>query len=171
MELFERFKQGEVDAFEALFRRHQQAVYGWIVQIVRDPGLAEDLTIETFWRVYKARSRFDPRSSFGAWVRRIATNLAIDHLRARHPEQELVREPAAEVPDAAIRREAREKIRQAFQRLSPELQATATLALIEEQSYEEIARAFGKSVGTIRTRVFRAVRQLRKELQRLGMRP
>jgi len=43
--------------------------------------------------------------------------------------------------------------------------------LIEEQTYEEIARAFGKPVGTIRTRVFRAVRQLRKELRRLGMEP
>ena len=171
MELFERFKQGDVDAFEELFRRHQGVVYGWIVQIVRDPGLAEDLTIETFWRVYKARSRFDTGQSFGTWVRRIATNLAIDQVRVRHQEEKLVEEPAAEEPDAAVGREAREKIRQAFQRLSPKLQATANLALIEEQSYEEIARAFGKPVGTIRTRVFRAVRQLRKEFRRLGVKP
>ena len=171
MELFERFKQGDVDAFEALFRQHQGVVYGWIVQIVHDPGLAEDLTIETFWRVYRTRGRFDTRYSFGAWVRRIAANLALDHIRLRHREQELVVEPAKDDPDAAAGREAREKIRQAFQRLSPKLQATANLALIEEQSYEEIARAFGKPVGTIRTRVFRAVRQLRKELQRLGMKP
>ncbi|HKW87652.1 MAG TPA: sigma-70 family RNA polymerase sigma factor [Candidatus Acidoferrales bacterium] len=171
MELFERFKQGDMDAFEALFRLHQRDVYGWIVQIVRDPGLAEDLTIETFWRVYKARGRFDASYPFGAWVRRIATNLAIDHVRVWRREEELVEEPAAEIPDAADGREAREKIRQAFERLSPRLQSTANLVLIEEQSYEEIARASGKPVGTIRTRVFRAVRQLRKELRRLGMKP
>lgn len=171
MELFERLKQGDADAFEALFRQYQGEVYGWIVQIVRDPGLAEDLTIETFWRVHKARGRFDPKYSFGAWVRRIATNLAIDHVRARRREEELVGEPAAEDADSAVQRETREKIGEAFQRLSPKLQATANLALIEEQSYEEIARAFGKPVGAIRTRVFRAMRQLRKELQRLGIKP
>src|SRR5215468_7721740 len=112
MELLKRFKQGDVDAFETLFRQFQGEVYGWIVQIVRDPGLAEDLTIETFWRVYKARGRFDPRQSFGAWLRRIATNLAIDNVRVRHREEELVEELAAEDPDAAVGREAREKIRQ-----------------------------------------------------------
>ena len=97
--------------------------------------------------------------------------MTIDHVRVRRREEEFVEEPAAEVPDAAIGREAREKIRQASERLSPSLQSTANLALIEEQTYEEIARAFGKPVGTIPTRVFRAVRQLRKELRRLGMEP
>jgi len=70
MELPKRFKQGDVDAFEALFRQFQAEVYGWIVQIVRDPGIAEGLTIETFWRIHKARARFDTEASFGAWARR-----------------------------------------------------------------------------------------------------
>jgi hypothetical protein len=58
MELLKRFKQGEVDAFETLFRQFQAEVFGWIAQIVQDPGIAEDLTIETFWRIHKARERF-----------------------------------------------------------------------------------------------------------------
>src|SRR5262249_45470772 len=66
MELLKRFKHGEVDAFEILFRQFQADVYGWIVQIVRDPGIAEDLTIETFWGIYRARARFDDDASFGA---------------------------------------------------------------------------------------------------------
>ena len=171
MELLKRFKEGDVDAFETLFRQFQADVYGWIVQIVRDRALAEDLTIETFWRIHKTRARFDTESAFGGWARRIATNLAIDHLRRRRPEQELSEQfPSAETPDSVVRRETRQMIERAFLRLPPKLQVAATLALIEERSYEEIAVALGKPVGAIRTRVFRAVRQLRKHLDRMGIR-
>jgi RNA polymerase sigma-70 factor (ECF subfamily) len=51
MELLQRFAAGDPDAFESLFRRYQSDVYRWIVRIVRDPAAAEDLTVETFWRV------------------------------------------------------------------------------------------------------------------------
>ena len=171
MDLLERFKQGDVDAFETLFRQFQGKVYSWIVQIVCDPGAAEDLTIETFWRIHRSRAQFDYRYAFSAWARRIATNLAIDHMRARHLEKELEQEPAVEPADSALQRETREKIQQAFRRLSPKLRATARLVLIEERSYEEVASALGKPVGVIRTRVFRAARQLQQELERLGIKP
>src|SRR5438067_10332550 len=58
MELLERFVAGDLEAFEALFRQHQSEVYRWTVRIVRDTGAAEDLTVETFWRIYRARERF-----------------------------------------------------------------------------------------------------------------
>ena len=61
MELLERFAAGDLEAFEALFRQHQKEVYAWTVRIVRDSCAAEDLTVETFWRVYRARGRFRPR--------------------------------------------------------------------------------------------------------------
>lgn len=172
MDLLKRFKEGDVDAFETLFRQFEADVYGWIVQIVRDRGVAEDLTIETFWRIYKARTRFDTEAAFGSWARRIATNLAIDHIRSRRPEQELPAQlPSPAVPDWALRREIRQKIETAFRRLPPKLQVAATLALVEERSYEEIAVALGKPVGAIRTRVFRAIRLLRKQLERVGVKP
>ncbi len=168
MDLLERFAQGEIDAFETLVRQFQGEIYGWIVRIVRDPGVAEDLTVETLWRAYKARRRFRPDASFGAWARRIATNLAIDYLRTRHSEQALIREPQGrERADYLEQAETQEKIQQAFRRLPPKLQAAATLALIEEQSYDEIADALGTSVGAVKLRVFRAIRILRKHLNYL----
>src|SRR5579859_5165225 len=85
-EVLEEFAAGDLNAFESLFRQYQGEVYGWIVRVVRDPAAAEDLTIETFWRIHRAHARFDPRRSFGAWARRIATNVAIDYLRASRPE-------------------------------------------------------------------------------------
>ena len=61
MDLLQRFAHGEIDAFETLVRQFQGDIYAWTVRIVRDPGVAEDLTVETLWRVYRARHRFRPR--------------------------------------------------------------------------------------------------------------
>ena len=172
MELLERFAQGEVEAFETLFRQFQGEVFGWIIRIVRDPGIAEDLTVETFWRIYRARSRFDPARSFGAWARRIATNAATDYLRTVRPEVLLTENQAQVVtPNPAVQRDIRDRIEQAFTHLPAKLQVVARLALIEEQPYEEIAGALGISVGAVKSRVFRAVRLLRKKLKRLGVEP
>ncbi len=178
MELLERFARGELEAFETLFRHFQRQVHGWIVRLVRDPAVAEDLTVETFWRAYRAHASFDPRGadpmpSFGGWVRRIATNLALDHLRQSRPAVELPAESrlAAAPTEPVLDRERREAIARAFGMLPASLRAAATLALVEEQPYVDIADALGISVGAVKHRVFRAVRLLRKRLERLGVKP
>jgi RNA polymerase sigma-70 factor (ECF subfamily) len=172
MDLLRRFALGEIDAFETLVRQFQGDIYGWIVRIVRDQSIAEDLSVETLWRIYRARQQFRPDGNFAAWARRIATNLALDHLRRKRSEQSLLAEPAAAPPpDHLLQREMREKIQQAFRRLPAKLQVAATLALVEEQPYDEIADALGTSVGAVKLRVFRAVRILRKQLKQLGPGP
>jgi RNA polymerase sigma-70 factor (ECF subfamily) len=171
-ELLDRFTRGDLEAFETLFRQFQGPVFGWIVRIVRDHGAAEDLTVETFWRIHRAHARFDPRSPFGAWARRIATNAALDHLRKVRTEVELPRDLTPGPPeDPGLRRETREGIARAFGRLPAKLRVTAALALIEERPYQEIADALGTSEGTVKSRVFRAVRLLRKSLERMGIEP
>ncbi len=170
MELLERFAAGDLEAFEALFRQHQKEVYAWIVRIVRDTGIAEDLTVETFWRIYKSRARFDPAGNFRAWARRIATNAALDHLRHARREIELPEDlPTARTADPAIRRETRERLKRAFFQLPAKYRLVATLALIEEEPYNDIAEAAGISVALVKVRVFRAVRMLRKKLNTLGV--
>lgn len=168
MSLLERFAQGDPEAFEDLFRQYQGAVYAWIVRIVRDRGIAEDLTVETFWRIHKSRDRFTADGNFGAWAYRIATNLALSHVRRALVEEELPEDILqSESPDSAVQGEMVGQIRQAFQRLPAKLQITVSMALVEEQSYPEIAEALGVPVGTVKSRVFRAVRILRKQLKRL----
>ncbi len=170
MELLERFASGDLEAFEALFRQHQREVFAWIVRIVRDSGIAEDLTVETFWRIYKFRARFDPAGNFRAWARRIATNAALDHLRHSRHETELPEDlSAARTADPVIRRETRERLKQAFFRLPAKYRLVASLALIEEEPYNNIAEAAGISVALVKVRVFRAVRMLRKKLNTLGV--
>ncbi len=171
-DVLRQFCHGNLDAFEALFRSHQGEVYGWIVRIVRDPSAAEDLTVETFWRIHRAHAPFDPTRSFGAWARRIATNAALDHLKTTRWETDLPDDlPSRPLPDPGISEELRQKMAHAFRRLPPQLRIAATLALIEEQPYQEIADALGVSIGAIKVRVFRARRFLRKELKRQGIEP
>jgi RNA polymerase sigma-70 factor (ECF subfamily) len=178
MDLLERFAAGDLEAFETLFRQFQGEVYGWIVRIVRDPSAADDLTMETFWRIHRSRQRFDAARPFGAWARRIATHVAIDHLKLQRREAPASFDPptpfdppAPAVPDAAWEREVRERVAGAFRSLPARLRAAATLALIEERPYEEIAAALGTSASAIKSRVFRAVRILRKRLEQSGIRP
>jgi len=172
MNLLQRFTHGEIDAFETLVHQFQGDIYAWTVRIVRDPGVAEDLTVETLWRIYGARHQFRPDGNFGAWARRIATNLAIDHLRRNRSERSLAAEPAGvQRPDPLVQLEIRERIQQAFRGLPAKLQVAATLALVEELPYDEIASALGTSVGAVKLRVFRAVRILRKRLRQAGIRP
>lgn len=171
MELLERFAAGDLDAFEALFRQHQKAVYAWIVRIVRDTGIAEDLTVETFWRIYKYRVRFHSDGNFQAWDRRIATNVALDHLRhARHETALPENLPDAPRADSAVRRETRDRIRTAFYELPTKYRLVANLALVEEEPYSNIAEAVGISESLVKVRVFRAVRILRKKLTSMGIR-
>ncbi len=170
-ELLERFVHGDQTAFETLFRQFEAEVYRWIVRIVRDRSAADDVLVEAFWRAYRGRARFDASRSFGAWMRRIATNAALDHLRAARPragwrtaDDTL---PAAPHTDQAVN----DSIALAFRSLPPRLQIVATLALVDEQPYAEIADALDLPIGTIKSRVFRATRLLRKELARLGITP
>jgi len=172
MGLLEQFTRGELAAFETLFRQHQGEVYRWIVRIVRNPALAEDLTIETFWRIYRAHARFDPARSFGAWARRIATNVAIDHLKSARHEVELrndIRAPTEIDPGAQA--EMQTALASAFRSLPAKLQAAATLALVEDRPQEEVGEALGISASAVKSRVFRATRLLRKKLRRMGFEP
>jgi RNA polymerase sigma-70 factor (ECF subfamily) len=166
MELLERFVLGDEEAFETLFGEFQREVFGWCMRIVRDRGIAEDLTVEAFWKMYRAHARFDPKRSFGAWARRIATNLALDHLRKNRWETPMVGEPADGArANPGVQRETREQIAAAFGGLSPKLRLVATLSLIEEVQHREIAEALGISETTMRVRLFRATKILREKLK------
>jgi RNA polymerase sigma-70 factor (ECF subfamily) len=183
-ELLRRFAHGDRDAFEVLFRQFEREVYRWIVRIVREPEGAEDALVDAFWRAYRGRARFDPSRSFGAWMRRIATHCAIDQLNAtrRRDRHEVVgrvpphpavvgRVPSRELTmrDGPADPALSDHIRRAFAALPSKLRVVATLALIEERPQAEIADALGVPIGTVKSRLFRATRDLRDQLTRLGI--
>ena len=168
----ERFVQGDLDAFEDLFREFQGKVFGWILRIVRDADIAEELTIETFWRIYRARARFDPQRPFGAWARRIATNVAIDYWKSERRDERFRAESSAEpVAVATVDTRMRAAMEKAFQQLPVKLRVAAVLAIVEERPYDEISAALGISNAALKSRVFRAIRILRQKLRRAGVAP
>jgi RNA polymerase sigma factor (sigma-70 family) len=174
--VLDKFRQGDAYAFETLFRMHQRSVYGWVLRIVRDPGAAEDVTVEAFWRIHRAHARFDSARGFEPWARRIATHAALDWLRKKKPEDSIAPESwnsvaAAATSDAAVNAEIRLKTAQAFARLPAKLRVTATLAVVEERPQKEVAEALGITVTAVKLRVFRALRLLRKDLSEMGITP
>ncbi len=172
MDLLERFAAGDLDAFESLFRQHQGAVYRWIVRIVRDQATAEDLTVDTFLRAYRAHARFRPDGNFEAWLRRIGTNAALDHLRSSQKHVPLPENhPADPAPDTAEQSESRAAICSALASLPPRLRIVVQLGLIEEEPYRAIGEALAISESAVKLRMFRAVRILRKKLQQWDVRP
>ena len=163
-------------AFETLFYQHQRAVYGWILRITRNPAAAEELPVESFWRIHQARARFDPEQGFEGWARRIATRAALDWLRAEKREAAVSLEVCAEAAapaagDPAVSAEIRSKTALAFGRLPPKLRIAAALAVVEGMPQKEVAEALGISVAAVKVRVFRALRLLRKDLEEQGIRP
>ena len=184
-ELLWRFTQGDRDAFEELFRQFEREVYRWILRIVRDPASAEDAVIETFWRAYRGRARFDFSRSFGPWMRRIATNCAIDQLNAARRHRWFQPDDVGRGPGSTLAKRARlgdiavgggpadpdlaNHIRHAFVALPPKLRVVATLALIEELPLADVADALDIPIGTVKSRLFRATRELRTGLTRLGI--
>lgn len=169
-DVLSRFRHGDIDAFETIFRQHQRGVYGWIFRIVRNPATAEDLTVETFWRIHRAHARFDPARGFEPWARRIAIHAALDWMRSRRKERELATElpddsAAPQQVDPIVSAEIRRKTSLAFERLPPRLRIAAVLAVVEEQPHKDVAEALGISLAAVKLRVFRALRLLRKDLE------
>jgi DNA-directed RNA polymerase specialized sigma24 family protein len=88
------FRQGDADAFEALFRQHQRAVYGWILRIVRNPATAEELTVETFWRIYRPMRGLIRGGGSRAGRGASPPRAALDWLRAKPDGERAVLESA-----------------------------------------------------------------------------
>jgi RNA polymerase sigma factor (sigma-70 family) len=171
MELLDRFARGDVQAFEVLFRQFHREVHDWLVRLTRDPGAAEDLTVEVFWKIYRAHARFDPSRGFGPWARRIAANAALDHLRRVSRQRRAAPAPVDPVPDSVARRDLHVRVERAFLTLPPKLRVVAELALVEEWPHEAIANALGISRTAVRSRAFRAMKQLKVAFEREGIEP
>jgi RNA polymerase sigma-70 factor, ECF subfamily len=168
MDLPERFARGDLEAFEQLFRQFHAEVYRWLTRMVRDPAAAEDLTVEVFWNIYRARATFDPSRSFGAWARRIASNAAIDHLRKTSRMPAAVPPPSGRA-DSAAQRDLHVRVERAFVQLSPKLRVVAELGLLDDWPHEEIADALGISGTAVKFRLIRARKQLRAALKKEGI--
>jgi RNA polymerase sigma-70 factor, ECF subfamily len=176
LELIERAKRGDRQAFGALVERYQRRVIGVALAIAHNQDDAFELAQETFVRAFENLSKFESRSSFSTWLYRIAANLAIDFRRreARHvvlrgeeAENEIRRIPSQQGDSygAARRSELSEKIRDALDQLTPEHRAVILLREVEGFSYDEISEVLNIPRGTVMSRLHYARSRLRGMLK------
>ena len=168
-ELVARAKDGDVDAFEALYRKHERRIYGLCLRMVGDPSRAEDLTQEAFVRAWEKLGTFHGKSAFSTWLHRLTVNLVLGEIRSRSrrkdmgvdtEELQLVPDPRpTPLPESGI------DLERAIGMLSSQARTVFVLHDIEGFRHSEIADALGIAVGTSKAHLHRARRILREVLQ------
>lgn len=158
--------------FERLFSSHASDLLGFLVYRTGDRALAEDLLADTFERALRARRRFDPRrGSEKNWIYTVALNLLRDHLRRTAVEERaLEREGEAFETahgDAFQSVATRDALTRALATLSEEEREAIALRFGADLTVPEIARVNGQRLTTVEGRVYRALRRLRSELERM----
>jgi RNA polymerase sigma-70 factor (ECF subfamily) len=166
VQLMLAFREGDAAAFDALFRRWAGPLLRFLERMVRDSGVAEELTQEVFLRVHRARDRYAPEARFSTWLYRIATNLALNELRRprhraphRSAEDEeapplVGAEPAPD--DVAHARRLGEQVERELGRLPEKQRAALCLAAVEGLSYAEVAGALDVTEKAVKALVHRA---------------
>lgn len=164
---------GDEDAFSELMRRHQSWVRSLMYSFARDHDQAEDLTQEVFCRAYRHAESYDPQGYFVAWLKRIAVNLAKDFLRKRkqatlmplHELDDTLLEDRRFDPAAALASEVlRDDLRGVIQTLPDEQRLALVMHYFGDMSLQDIAWAMKCPVGTVKSRLFYALRRVRQAL-------
>jgi RNA polymerase sigma-70 factor (ECF subfamily) len=168
--LMTEVSSGQVAKLAVLFERHHRGLFRYFVAMTRDPEIAEDLVQDVFFRILRYRAAFDPIQSFSAWMYQIARNAHLDHTQKRRGEvvgiEEFVQrrnEPAspAQGPDeTAARRQHLRMLGQALDLLPPDKREILVLSRFQGMKYDAIGQVLGCEVGTVKVRVYRAMRAL-----------
>ena len=183
LELVERSRQGDLEAFNAIVAAYQDRVYNLCLRMLCSSQAAEDATQEAFLSAYRNVGRMRG-ASLRAWLFRIAANACIDELRRRrrHAQVSLeapaphaadeeserameVADPAAGPEQLALRVEVCEALQAELLRLPPDQRLAVVLCDVEGLSYEEIAASMRSSIGTVKSRISRGRARLREALR------
>ena len=178
-ELMLECRKGDMSAFELLVRRYQDALVNYIYYSINDYHRAEDLAQETFLRVFKNASRYEPKASFKSWLYTIATNLSKNEIRNRARRntyflEDMVGEnedvyhsefmiDTRYQPDILYEKKERQQLIKKTLKQLPENQRLAlTLVTYQELSYEEISDILNCSTGAVKSLIHRARQNMKK---------
>lgn len=170
MDLVRRAQQGAMEPFEELYRLHESRIYGLCLRMTADPAMAEELTQETFVKVWQKLGSFRGDSKFSTWLHQLAVNVVLSERRSsrrrsRHivaDDRVIEFEPRPIVDQPGTGRD----LRQAIAGLPPGARTIFVLHDIEGYRHEEIARLTGRSTGTTKAQLHRARKLLREALNR-----
>jgi len=177
--LIERFQQGDSSAFEELFIKYQSKVFNTCYRMLGNYQDASDMAQEVFIRAHKSLRRFRGDSRFYTWLYRIAMNSCINKLKSQKPtlslsdyniSQEHVKQTLGSSPDRNPLKRLEDKelqryVQNGINSLSDKYRSAIVLRDIQGLGYQEIAEVLGCSLEAIRSCLYRARQELRKELK------
>jgi RNA polymerase sigma-70 factor (ECF subfamily) len=178
--------RGSQDAYRELVKRFERPVYSLVLRMVQDPTVAEDLAQEIFVKAFRRLDSFDPRWKFSSWLFKVAHNTTIDYLRRAVPETvplepegdeggglaAVLADAAAEDPHAmAERRDLARSLERAIAGLRPEYRQAVLMFYAHGASYQDICEVTGLPLGTVKTNLHRARKELAQTMTALGWGP
>ncbi|MDX1403513.1 MAG: sigma-70 family RNA polymerase sigma factor [Woeseiaceae bacterium] len=168
-----RYRDGDIEAFETLYRRHNDALYRYLRRLAANPQAAEDVFQEVWSKIIKARHRYRPTARFSTFLYRVARNCMIDYVRRnrRHMQSltvdpDLNADPGAQPDALAEQGQARQKLLAALETIPLEQRDAFLLHEEAGLSIDDIAQMSGVNRETIKSRLRYASRKLKAALER-----
>jgi RNA polymerase sigma-70 factor, ECF subfamily len=167
-------QRGDERAFSLIVRAYEVPVFNYVMRLVGDRALAEDLTQEVFIRVFQGLPKFSLRSKFTTWLFQVTKNRVLDELRAseRRPRALVALDdaPPLEVVDAPVERvETIQALWSAVDELNTDLKMALLLRDVVGLSYNEIADSLDTTLATVKWRIFKAREEVQLALAREGI--
>jgi RNA polymerase sigma-70 factor, ECF subfamily len=172
--VLKKAQRGDERAFSLIVRAYETPVYNYVLRLVGDRALAEDLTQEVFLRVYQGLPKFSLRCRFTTWLFQVTKNRVLDELRAveRRPRAVVALDdvPPLEVLDAPVERvEAMDAVWRAVNDLTVDLKMALLLRDVVGLSYTEIADSLEITLATVKWRIYKAREEVQLSLAREGI--
>ncbi len=159
---------GDSAQLALLFERYHAALFRYLLQMTRNRALSEDLTQEVFFRALKYARSYNPNLSFPVWLYGMARHAYLDSLRKRRPEvagadvsETRSRELMPE--EVFARKQDRAFLQEALRQLPEGKREVLVLSRFHNLRYEDIAAILQCEVGTVKVRVYRALKELREK--------
>jgi RNA polymerase sigma-70 factor (ECF subfamily) len=171
-ELIKRFQLGDADAFDQLFVRYEKPLLNFLYRFTGDYQLAEDVFQEAFFAVYKKAQKFDLSKKFSTWLHEIAVNKAVDKLRKKRvvlplkTEIESIEHDRISPEEDFEKREIQTRLQKALGFLSEEHRLVLVLKHYQGLDYKEIGEILDCPVGTVKSRVYYALKDLKNYLEK-----
>lgn len=173
-ELMLRVRDGDVVKLGILFERYNVKLYNFLVRLTNRPDVSEDLVQDVFLRIMRYGHSFRGEAPFTVWMYQLARNAATDHFRKWRRETPLP-ESAHETPDkdplpaeSLEQKERAELIKKALALLPVEKREVLILSRYQDLKYEEIGEILGCPIGTVKAKVHRALKELKRVYQKLS---
>lgn len=167
-DIMQAVRDGNLQLLGQLFERYQTPLFNFFLRQTWDRALSEDLVQDVFFRILKFRGTYRGDTSFTTWMYQIARNVRVDSFRKRKPESTINEELASAAdarPSPAEQLQTNEQaalLRRALARLPEDKRELLILTRYQNLKYEQIAELLGCHIGTVKTRVYRAVYELKK---------